>query len=98
MVGYYADAASPTCTVYVDVTLTGSKVKVNLSGLLSFRQLFSGAFWLLLGHRLGDDLIDLLFEVVSVLRPSVRPSVPVRDATVTWLGTLLVLHVLYMLT
>jgi len=27
----------------------------------------------LLGHRLGDDLIDLLFEVVSV-RTSVRPQ------------------------
>jgi len=27
----------------------------------------------LLGHRRGDDLIDLLFEVVSV-RPSVRPQ------------------------
>ena len=35
MVGY----AGPTRTVYVDVTLTRSKVKVNLSGLLNFRQL-----------------------------------------------------------
>jgi len=31
MVGY----AGPTRTVYVDVTLTRSKVKVNLSGLLN---------------------------------------------------------------
>ena len=30
-------AGSPTCTVYVDVTLTRSKVKVT--GLLNFRQL-----------------------------------------------------------
>jgi len=36
MVGY---AGSPTRTVYVDVTLTRSKVKVNLTGLLNFRQL-----------------------------------------------------------
>ena len=35
MVGY----AGPTRTVYVDVTLTQSKVKVNLSGLLNFLQL-----------------------------------------------------------
>ena len=36
MVGY---AGSPTCTVYVGMTLTPSKVKVSLSGLLNFRQL-----------------------------------------------------------
>jgi len=36
MVGY---AGSPTRTVYVDMTLTQSKVKVNLTGLLNFRQL-----------------------------------------------------------
>jgi len=36
MVGY---AGSPKRTVYVGVTLTRSKVKVNLSGLLNFRQL-----------------------------------------------------------
>jgi len=36
MVGY---AGSPIRTVYVDVTLTRSKVKVNLTGLLNFRQL-----------------------------------------------------------
>jgi len=35
MVGY----AGPTRTVYVDVTLTQSKVKVNLSGLLNFLEL-----------------------------------------------------------
>jgi len=32
-------AGSPTCTVYADVTLTRSKVKVNVTGLLNFRQL-----------------------------------------------------------
>jgi len=42
MVGY---AGSPTRTVYVGVTLTRSKVKVNLSGLLNFRQLGSRACW-----------------------------------------------------
>jgi len=35
MIGY----AGPTRTVYVGVTFTASKVKVNLSGLLNFRQL-----------------------------------------------------------
>jgi len=32
-------AGSPTRTVYVDVTLTPSKVKVKVTGLLNFRQL-----------------------------------------------------------
>ena len=36
MVGY---AGSPTRTVYVGMTLTLSKVKVNLTGLFNFRQL-----------------------------------------------------------
>jgi len=36
MVGY---AGSPARTVYVDVTLTRSKVKVNVTVLLNFRQL-----------------------------------------------------------
>jgi len=36
-----------------------------------------------LGHRLGDDLIDLLFEVVSV-RPSVRPQKVFSDFHVIW--------------
>ena len=32
-------ACSPTCTAYVDMTLTRSKVKVKVTGLLNFRQL-----------------------------------------------------------
>ena len=32
-------AGRPTCTVYVDLTLTRSKVKVKVTGLLNFRQL-----------------------------------------------------------
>jgi len=36
MIGY---AGSPTHTVYVGVTLTRSKVKVSITGLLNFRQL-----------------------------------------------------------
>jgi len=32
-------AGSPTRTVYGDVTLTRSKVKVKVTGLLNFRQL-----------------------------------------------------------
>ena len=32
-------AGSATCTVYVDVTLTRSKVKVKFTGLLHFQQL-----------------------------------------------------------
>ena len=36
MVGY---AGSPTYTAYVDMTLTRSKAKVKVTGLLNFRQL-----------------------------------------------------------
>jgi len=36
MVGY---AGSPTYTAYVDMTLTQSKVKVKVTGVLNFRQL-----------------------------------------------------------
>ena len=36
MVGH---AASPTCTVYVDLTVTPSKVKVKVTDHLQFRQL-----------------------------------------------------------
>jgi len=36
MVGY---AGSPTYIAYVDMTLTRSKVKVKVTGLLNFRQL-----------------------------------------------------------
>ena len=55
MVGH---AASPTCTVHVDVTVTPSKVKVKVTEHLNFRQLSKpcmlaamtqppcGAFWL----------------------------------------------------
>ena len=32
-------AGRPTCTVYADLTLTRSKVKVKVTGLLNFRQL-----------------------------------------------------------
>ena len=32
-------AGSPTYTAYVDMTLTRSKVKVKITGLLNFRQL-----------------------------------------------------------
>ena len=32
-------AGTPTCTVYADVALTLSKVKVKVTGLLNFRQL-----------------------------------------------------------
>jgi len=32
-------ADRPTCTVYVDLTLTRSKVKVKVTGLLNFREL-----------------------------------------------------------
>ena len=36
IVGY---ASSPTYTAYVDMTLTQSKVKVKVTGVLNFRQL-----------------------------------------------------------
>ena len=38
MVGQW-HADSPTCTVYVDVTLTQSKVKVKVTGFLNVQQL-----------------------------------------------------------
>ena len=47
-------AGSPTRTVYVDVTLTRSKVKVKVTGLLNFRQ-FSEAV-----HAGGDDRSSLV--------------------------------------
>ena len=56
MVGY---AGSPTYTVYVDVTLTRSKVKVKVTGLLNFRQL-------------EYFLVDFSFFVTLFLRSSVR--------------------------
>ena len=84
----YGPAGSPTCTVYVDLTLTRSKVNVKVTGLLNFRQLAKpcmlaamtaapcGAFWLL-GHRLGDDLVDWNsgVSVRPYVRTSVRPYV-----------------------
>jgi len=51
MVGY---AGSSTRTVYVGVTLTRSKVKVNITGLLNFRQLAKPCM-----HAGGDDCSPL---------------------------------------
>ena len=59
MVGY---AGSPTYTVYVDVTLTRSKVKVK--GLLNFRQLAKPYMLAamtaapLLGFLVNNKLVD----------------------------------------
>jgi len=79
MVGY---AGSSTRTVYVGVTLTRSKVKVNLMGLLNFRQIVKPCMLAsmtaarLRGYlvRLSptDDLVDWNFGVSFCL--SVRPG------------------------
>jgi len=59
MVGY---AGSPTYTAYVDMTLTRSKVKVKVMGLLNFRQLAIEAV-----HAGGDDRSPLAGLSGSVL-------------------------------
>jgi len=61
MVGY---TGSPTYTVYVDVTLTRSKVKVKVTGLLNFRQLAKPCILAvmtaapLLGFLVNNKLVD----------------------------------------
>ena len=105
MVGY---AGSPTRTVYVGVILTRSKVKVNITGLLNFRQL---AKPFMLAAMTAAPLWGFLVEFpsrkaitrvqtswnVDILRHSNGHISVLRDTTVTWLGMLVVLHVLCML-
>ena len=105
MVGY---AGSPTCTVYVGVTLTPSKVKVKLSGLLNFRQLAKPC---MLAAMTAAPLRGFLVEFrprKAITRVQTSPNVDIsrnsyghisvlRNATVTWLGLQVVLHVLCML-
>ena len=102
-------AGSPTRTVYVCVTLTRSKVKVNVTGLLNFRQL---AKPYMLAAMTAAPLRGFLVEFPSrkaVTRVQTLPYVHIsgnsdglisvlRDATVTWLSVPVVLHVLCMLT
>jgi len=103
MVGY---AVSPTYTVYVDVTLTRSKVKVT--GLLNFRQLAKPC---MLAAMIAAPLWGFLVlfpPKKAITRVQTSPFVDisrnsngrisvVRDATVTCLSMLVVLHVLCML-
>ena len=46
----FGHTGSPTCTVYVGMTLTRSKVKVKVTGLLNFRKLAEPCM-----HAGGDD-------------------------------------------
>jgi len=100
-------AGSPTCTVYVDVTLTRSKVKVNITGLLNFQQLAKPCMLAVIttaplrGFLVEFPSLKAIARVqtsskVDISRNSNGHVSVLRDATVTWLGTLLVLHVLCM--
>ena len=105
MVGY---AVSPTYTVYVDVTLTRSKVKVKVTGLLNFRQLAKPC---MLAAMIAAPLWGFLVlfpPKKAITRVQTSPFVDisrnsngrisiVRDATVTCLSTLVVVEVLCML-
>ena len=54
MVGYIG---SPTYTAYVDMTLTRSKVKVKVTGLLNFQQLpINAHFYVYLFCHFGAEL------------------------------------------
>jgi len=102
MVGY---ADSPTYTVYVDVTLTRSMVNVKVMGLLNFRQLAKPC---MLAVITAAPLRGFLVEFPSrkaTTRVQTSPGVHIsrnsnghisvlRQATVTWLGMLIVLDVL----
>ena len=124
MVGH---AASPTPTMYVDVTLTRSKVKVTEH--LNFWQLPITAHFYVCPPPLSRGaqnwwLVVIVWDLVySLSEPDFRIylliwnllrqiKVPQRwyfttfkwpyisvlgDASVTWLGTLVVLHILRML-
>jgi len=121
-------APSHTCTVYVDVTLTSSKVKVKVTEHLNFRQLpitahlqvyplrhfraklkTDGCHWQYgtwstacrspifeFPSRKGITTVQTSRNVDISRHPNGHISV-LRDATVTWLGTLVVLHILCMM-
>ena len=100
-------AGSPTRTVYVGVTLTRSKVKVSLTGLLNFGKLAKPC---MLAAMTAAPLWGFLVEFPSrkaITRVQTSPCVHIsrnsngyisimRHATVTWLGLLIVLDVLCM--
>jgi len=104
MVAY---AGSPTYTAYVDMTLTRSKVKVKVTELLNFRQL-SKPYMLV--AMTAAPLRGFLVEFPSrkaITRVQTSSNVDISrnsnghisvlpDATVTWLGKLVVLYVLCM--
>jgi len=73
-------AGSPTRTVYVDMTLTRSKVKVKVTGLLNFRQLVKpcmlaamtaaplrGFLVVWLYEQLHVDIVFVMLIIVLVL-------------------------------
>jgi len=116
-------ASSPTCSVYVDVTLTLSKVKVmdhlNFQQLPISRSISSATFVCssklmvdidsmgpgleLIGARFSNFLLEKVSLQFKLHRMSIFHDIKwphnlvLPDATVTWLGTLVVLHVLCML-
>ena len=87
-------ASSPTCTVYADMTVTRSKVKVT--DHLNFRHLnarFSNSF-------LGQVSLQFILHGMSIfhdIQMATFITSVLRKDTVIWLGTLVVLHVLCML-
>ena len=86
---------SPTRTVYVDMTLTRSKVKLKVTGLLNFRQLAKPC---MLAAMTAAPLLGFLVEFPSrkdITRVQNSPNVHIsrnsnghisvlRDATVTF--------------
>jgi len=95
--------------VYVDVTLTRSKVKVKVkvTGLLNFRKLAKPCMLAAMtAARLRGFLVEFpsrkaitrvqTSQNVDISRNSNGHISVLRDTTVTWLGVLVVLHVLCM--
>ena len=77
MVGY---AGSPTYTAYVDMTLTRSKVKVKVTGLLNFRQLAKPCMLAamtaapLRGFLVLNVFAAFLFIIIKVLSYFIIPA------------------------
>ena len=67
-------AGSPTRTVYVGVTLIPSKVKVNLSGLLNFRQLAKPCMLAAMTAAPLRGFLVLFYVCKVTLKLSVRVS------------------------
>ena len=73
MVGY-AGSATYKLTAYVDMTLTRSKVKVKVTGLLNFRQLAKPCMLGLLAAMTAAPLRGFLVYMPDAL-PAAHPTV-----------------------